>query len=291
MADETNNELDGTAQASLASGHPAFDLDAYLARIGLARAPSRDAAGLAALLQAHRMAIPFENVDLLLGRGADIAPSAVFDKLVRRKRGGYGFEQNSLFGLALKALGFQSRPLLARVWSGAGDAVPARNHMLHLVTIGDESFIVDAGLGRDFAPPLPLRDGATAEALGVSHRLDEDGEHGWTYSTRQPGSDEWVPQYSFTMERVWPADIDQANHYASTHPLSPYVGTLFAHIVLPSGGASLTDRSYSRRSSKGAEKSEISSPKMLQIRLSLMFGIDLSNEEIARIRLFDEAGN
>ena len=54
------------------SGAQAGRLAAYLERIGLAEAPPADAAGLQVLQHAHRMAIPFENVDVRLGREVQI---------------------------------------------------------------------------------------------------------------------------------------------------------------------------------------------------------------------------
>ena len=59
-----------------------FDLQAYLARVGLAQAPEATADGLARLHRAHSLAIPFENLDVILGRGIAIDSDSVFAKLV-----------------------------------------------------------------------------------------------------------------------------------------------------------------------------------------------------------------
>lgn len=63
-----------------------FDLDAYLERIRLPLAPTPDAEGLAILQRAHRLAIPFENLDVILGRGIAIDSESVFAKLVTARR-------------------------------------------------------------------------------------------------------------------------------------------------------------------------------------------------------------
>jgi len=57
--------------------------------VGLAAAPATDAGGLAALHNAQFFTFPFENFDVLAGNGVNLDPDAVFDKLVRRRRGGY----------------------------------------------------------------------------------------------------------------------------------------------------------------------------------------------------------
>ncbi len=141
-----------------------FDLDSYLARIGLGELPKADAAGLATLQRAHRLSIPFENLDVILGRGIAIDSARVFGKLVIGKRGGYCFEHNRLFGDALDALGFTARPLLGRVWINRPDAVPNRTHTLSLVTIDGQDWIADTGFGGSYCPPMPLADGE--EAVG-----------------------------------------------------------------------------------------------------------------------------
>ena len=47
-------------------------------------------------------------------------------------------------------------------------------------------------------------------------------------------------------------------------------------------------KNRTHRSANGVERNEIASLKMLRVRLSLMFGIDLSADEVASLGLFDE---
>lgn len=261
-----------------------FDLSAYLVRIGLEETPAADADGLVAIQRAHRLAIPFENLDILLGRGISVDPETIFEKLVRRRRGGYCFEQNSLFLAALRTLGFEARPLLARVWLMA-ERTPPKTHMVNLVTIGGEAWIADAGFGGSYTPPMRLEEGETRSLDGVRHRLTRDPEHGWMLMRCADG-ESWAPQYSFTTARVWPADIALANHYTSTVPDGRFTSNAIASIVLPHGFASLVNRDYSRNSAKGEERAHIASAKALQLRLSLVFGIDLTSQEIETLELF-----
>ncbi len=262
-----------------------FDIAAYLARIGLTDAPAPDAEGLFAVQRAHRLAIPFENLDILLGRGISLDPAHLFDKLILRRRGGYCFEQNIIFLSALHALGFEARPLLARTWLFADD-VPPKTHMLILVTIGGAEWIADAGFGGAYAPPMHLAEGDALGPDGAWHRLVRDPDFGWILERRTGNDSDWSRQYSFTAAKVWPSDIALANHFTATHPNSRFTGNMMASAILPNGLAALKNRDYTRYSASGIERSEISSAKMLQLRLSLVFGIDLSNEEIAALNLF-----
>ena len=137
-----------------------FDLDAYFERIRLGDRPACDLDGLAAVQRAHRLAIPFENLDIRLGRGIAIDSASVFAKLVTRRRGGYCFEQNRLFCDALTALGFAVRPLLARVWFAnlRGETRPHGSHLKHLPAAGPACLPrpVSGGAGKKAMPPAGI---------------------------------------------------------------------------------------------------------------------------------------
>ncbi len=262
---------------------PEIDLAAYLARIGLPAAPAPNPAGLAAVQRAHRLAIPFENLDIALGRGVSLDPDVVFDKLVTRRRGGYCFEQNQLFLRALGAIGLAARPLLARVWLGVSET-PPQTHTLNLVTIANEHWIADAGFGGSYTPPMRLLDGAIATTSdGARHRLRHD-DHGWMLE--RDGGGGFESQYSFTLAPVFPADLALSNHWTSTAPATRFTTLRIASIVLPNGFASLIDRRYTRASASAQTASEIESAKVYRLRLSLLFGIDLGAEEVAGLGLF-----
>lgn len=271
-----------------------FDLDAYLARIDMPARPTVDAAGLARLQRQHRLAIPFENLDVRLGRPIAIDGDAVFAKLVTRRRGGYCFEQNRLFGDALAALGFDARPLLARVWLGATETPPL-SHTFSLVHVDGRDWIADPGFGGSYAPVMLLEEGEAEAPDGARFRLAADGE-GWMLERHGPaGATDgrgagvgWQRQFGFTTADVSEAELAEGNRWASAAPESRFTRLTVAGIVLPRGLATLTDRHY-RRYAAGAETSgEITDPRVYRMRMSLMFGIDLTAEEAGT--LFAAAG-
>ena len=274
-----------------------FDLDAYLTRIALPARVTNDAAGLERLQRAHRLAIPFENLDVALGREIRIDSASVFAKLVTARRGGYCFEHNRLFGDALAAFGFASRPLLARVWLGvpAGGNVPPQTHTLSLVEIDGDPWIADAGFGGSYSPPMRLAEGfETIAPDRARFRLERNDDHGWmllrdgdTAATdgRAQG-DGWQRQFSFTLDTVAPADLALSNHWTSTAPGTRFTTTVVASIALPNGFASLTDRAYRRKSGDEERLSEITDGRVYRMRLGMMFGIDLTADEVARLELF-----
>ncbi|KRB85419.1 acetyltransferase [Sphingomonas sp. Root710] len=271
-----------------------IDLDAYLARIAIGVAPDPDAAGLAAVQRAHRLAIPFENLDVRLGRGISLDPAHVFDKLVHKRRGGYCFEQNQLFLRALTAIGFDARPLLARVWLMATD-IPPRTHTLNLVRIDGEDWIADAGFGGSYTPPMKLFDGSQATAPdGADFRLSLTEDHGWLLERRgEPAltdgrttSKDWQAQYSFTLENVAAIDLEMSNHWTSTRPDTLFTTRSVVSLCLPSGFASLVDRHYTRHNGDQHVEADIESATAYRLRLNFVFGIVVDDVEAGGLGLF-----
>jgi N-hydroxyarylamine O-acetyltransferase len=262
------------------------ELAGYLERIGLSAAPALDLDGLAAVQRAHRLAIPFENLDVILGRGISIAPDAVFAKLVTRRRGGYCFEQNQLFGRALAALGFTARPLLARVWAGGTGEVPPRTHTFNLVALEGHEWIADAGFGANYAPPLRLEAGTEAATDdGARHRLRTDRDHGWMIERQAPGED-WAPQYSFILDPVFPSDLAMANHWTASAPGSRFTSMRIVSRVLTDGLVSLTDRRLVHQRIGGRDEGEVASAEAYRAALADLFGMRLGADEVGRLGLF-----
>lgn len=261
-----------------------FELNAYLDRIGIAAPARADSTALAALQRAHRLAIPFENLDILLGRGIDLAPDAVFDKLVTRRRGGYCFEQNGLFAQALAAMGFATRRLMARVWILDPPQTPGRSHVLLLVTLSGVSWIADAGFGGGYAPPMPLVADRIVEDGGARHRLRRDADHGWMLE--RDGGNGWAKQFSFTLDVVHDSDIAMANHWTATAPDSLFTNSAVLGRILPDGDVSLIDRRLTRRQPGGGAQREIADPASYRATLAESFGIALTEEEVANLPFF-----
>ena len=221
-----------------------IDLDAYLARIdyGGSREASLDT--LTALHAAHVTAVPFENLDILLGRTISLDLAALQAKIVAGRRGGYCFEQNTLFQAVLERLGFRVVPLAARVRAGMGGVRP-RTHMLLRVELEEGACLADVGFGADgLMHPLPFAPGALSWTAGVGHRLRREDEL-WVLTANLGG--EWVDLYAFTLEPQHPVDYEMANHYTSTWPESKFVQTLTAQRACAAGRAILRNRDLAVR--------------------------------------------
>lgn len=214
-------------------------LGAYLERIGLNGAVAATEEGLALVHQRQSETIPFENLDILLGRGISLRPEDVFAKLVTARRGGYCFEQNSLLLSALTALGFTVRPLLARVWVGGITEPREKTHQLLLVETGGREWIADVGFGMaGMTLPIPFEYDRVNEQPGRSYRLRADDVFGTMLEWSVAGGP-WEKLYSFDLARVWQADFEMANHYVSTHPKSPFTSRPVCSLRTPDGWRTL----------------------------------------------------
>ena len=194
-----------------------LDLDAYFRRIGYAgsRAPSR--ATLDALHLAHATHIPFENLDILLGRPIRLDLDSLQAKLVAGRRGGYCFEQNRLFAAALEALGFAVTPLAARVRFGATSIRP-RTHMTLQVEVDGGRVLADVGFGvYGLLLPVSLEDPGESRQFAWTYRVADDAG---LHVLQLRDGEAWTNLYAFTLERHFPVDYEMASHYTSTHPSS-----------------------------------------------------------------------
>jgi N-hydroxyarylamine O-acetyltransferase len=191
-----------------------LDLRAYLARIGVA-----NGATLAELHRAHVAAIPFENLDIRLGRGIAVDLESIQAKLVHARRGGYCYEHGLLFAAALERLGYTVQRLLGRV-GGYTEQPRGRTHMALLVDVDGERWLADVGFGGGLLEPIPFATGGEHRQGGWTFRLREAGP-GWEVQERRP--DGWTTLYGFADERQYPADFVVANHFTSTFARSPFV--------------------------------------------------------------------
>jgi N-hydroxyarylamine O-acetyltransferase len=200
-----------------------LDLSAYLRRIDYAFDTTPNAQTLAKLHRAHLAAIPFENLDVVLGRGVDVELDSVQAKLVHRRRGGYCYEHALLFAAALERLGYPVDRLLARVGGDVKRPRP-RTHMALQVHAGAGRWLADVGFGSGLLEPLSFDAGGAHTQGGWTFELSPTAAGAWQLRERQ-GRD-WVTRYSLDEQRLRAADVVMANHFTSTYPHSPFVGQL-----------------------------------------------------------------
>lgn len=266
-----------------------LDLDAYLARIGFTGEVKPDLDTLRALHRAHIAAIPFENLEIMLGRPVDLGLAALQAKLVRQRRGGYCYEQNLLFAAVLERIGYPVKGLGARVRVGA-TALRAVTHMLTRVTVEDgQEWLCDVGFGaQGLREPIPLRDGIEARQGPWTFGLMSEDPGVLVLCSLRPGG--WEEIYAFTLEGRYPVDYVVMNHYTSTHPRSAFTHRPVVQRAAVDSRRSLIGMRMSVELPDGTrDERDVQEGELIDL-LAREFGIELSDEDAARLTRMRDAG-
>jgi len=275
--DHHNNT--GANEVNREWGIERLDLDAYLARVGFEGDLRADTETLRALHRAHADHIPFENLDVVLGRGVSLDIEGVQDKLVRQGRGGYCFEHNLLFAAVLERIGYRVRRLAARVQPGKPGP---RTHMLLVVEAEGKEWLADVGFGAALLEPILFSDGAVSRQGGWTYGLEHREDGVWLL--RSGTQDGWIDLYAFTMEPQRPIDYAVQNHYTATHPASPFVGQMVSIRTTPEIRHTLRGREFTIARPDGTAESRDLTDEDLSGALRRTFGIALEPDELARLR-------
>jgi N-hydroxyarylamine O-acetyltransferase len=269
-----------------------LDLDAYLARVGLAGELPPTLPTLRALVRAHVLSIPFENLEIVLGRPVLLGVEDLQTKLVRSPRGGYCYEHVSLFAAVLERLGFEAAGLAARVQVGRGTLRPASHALLRVRVPGVErEWICDVGFGEGQLEPVELADGAetTGEKWAFRlERLESDGGERWLLRALRP--DGPADMHVFGLDRRYAVDYLVLNHYISTHPRSPFTGRLVVQGVRPGARHVLHDTTLTTSRTDGAVETVRLEPGEVPKTLEEVYGIVLTTEDTARLVARLESG-
>lgn len=174
-----------------------FSVDSYLARIAYSGPTEPTAENLRALHRAHLLAVPFENLDISLGRKIVADEGAILTKVIDLRRGGFCYELNGAFAALLRALGFPVTLLSARVARESGGEGPEFDHLTLRVDL-KEAWLADVGFGDSFLEPLRLEQGIEQDDPAGRFRLMEDGSR-WYMQKSEPDGN-WKPQYSFSLQ-------------------------------------------------------------------------------------------
>jgi N-hydroxyarylamine O-acetyltransferase len=205
---------------------------------------------LRAVVAAHTATITFESIDPFLGRGVRIDTPSLMAKLVRGGRGGYCFEQNLLFIDALRALGLNARPRLARVIRGQGDeAMTSRTHVMAWVTLPEGAFLADVGFG-NMTPtaPLALDTNAAQTTPHERYRVTPAGDE---LILRAEIGGQWEALYRLGTEEPAPIDLEVGNWFTATHRGSPFTGNLVVARPAPGGRRTLFNTRLADRPVRG----------------------------------------
>lgn len=260
-------------------------LERYFERIGYTQTPRADLHTLQDLHLLHLQHIPYENIDVFCHQPVKLDTETLTQKILLRQRGGYCFEQNGLFLMVLRELGFRCEANLARVHRNRPEP-GGRTHQISLVELDGQTWLCDVGFGGSgFRQPLVLQPGVESEQLGEFYRLQEHEVHGY-YLQRKTERHDWLPLYTFKIELPLPVDIDMGNFYASTCPDYIFRNVIMATRMTTRGRVALLDHTFKCFDlvSGTVEMETVTNVAAYADRLRKHLGVALNDAEQVRLR-------
>ncbi|KAM5312040.1 arylamine N-acetyltransferase 1-like [Glossophaga mutica] len=282
-----------------------MDIEAYFERIGYKNSRNKlDLDTLTDILQHQIWAIPFENLNIHCGKPMELGLEAIFDQVVRRKRGGWCLQVNQLLYWALTTLGFQTTMLGGCVYSTpASKYSSAMMHLLLKVTMDGRHYIVDAGFGCSYQmwQPLELISGQDQPQVPCIFRLTE--ERG-TWYLDQIRREQYIPNqkflnsdllekkkyrqiYSFTLEPRTIEDFESVNEYLQTSPASFFTSRSFCSLQTPDGvyclvGFTLTFRKFNYKDNVDLVEFKTLNEEEIGEELKNIFNISLEGKLVPK---------
>jgi len=176
------------------------------------------------MINAHISKFSFSSVNVILNKTLSLEPEKLFERVIEQGTGGYCFEHNKIFYLALKYLGFEVRPLIARVMLN-NDPENGRSHRLTLLTLNNQQYIIDVGFG--VMSPRGLISLAQTESttLPFAHYQVELDDRN-TYRIIKINESKPVILYRLDLSEATETDCDISHFYSHQHQQAAFVNHL-----------------------------------------------------------------
>jgi len=249
-----------------------MDIPAYLSRIGFSGPTHPGADTLRALHLAHLYTVPFENLDISLGREITCDEERFLQKMVRQRRGGFCYELNGAFAALLRGLGFQVSLLSARVSREDGSASAEFDHMALRVDL-DEPWLADVGFGDSFLEPLRLTAEVAQEQGGHRFRMVAVGDVRMVQ--RQIDGGTWKSQYQFTLTPRQLPDFEARCQFQQTSPDSHFTRQRICTLPTADGRITLSDLKLIRSTAGVRHEKVLRDEQEWRTALLEYFGVSL----------------
>src|SRR6266852_3785163 len=255
-----------------------MDVQAYLRRIDYQGSLMPDIDLLRSLHRAHLFTVPFENLDIHLGREIVCDESRSLRKIVNEKRGGFCYELNGGFAALLRALGFRVTLLSCRVARQDGSYGPEFDHLTVRVDI-EEPWLVDVGFGDCFLEPLRLESRSEHEQSGRVYRLisrvTSPASTDDTFELEVMAEGRWKKEYAFTLQPRELSDFAGMCHYHQTSPDSHFTRQRICSLATPEGRLTLSDEKLIETRGGSRQETLLSGDEEWRTKLRELFEVVL----------------
>jgi len=266
-----------------------MDIAAYFDRIRYTGPVAPRAMTLRALHRHHMLAVPFENLDIGLGREIILDPDRFVKKIVEHRRGGFCYELNGAFASLLTALGFRVELLSIRVADRKG--VPSRefDHLALYVETGaarrqnaglgpgvvPPGWLVDVGFGDNFMEPLRFENGLEQQDAAGRFRLVH-GRERWRLERRDEAS-EWQLQYDFRLKPRRLSEFAGMCRHHQTSCESHFTRNRICSLATPNGRITVSGMRLVVRSNGARQEQTLTGEAQVDRVLRHHFGIVLDH--------------
>jgi N-hydroxyarylamine O-acetyltransferase len=249
-----------------------MEIASYLARIGYTGSTDPTIDSLRLLHLAHLRTVPFENLDISLGREIVCDEERFFHKIVHLRRGGFCYELNGAFAALLRALGFPVSLLSARVSREDGSASPEFDHLALKVDL-DETWLADVGFGDSFLEPLLLKPDIEQGQPTGRFRIAAVGDT--RIVQRQVDDGPWKSQYQFTLASRQLSDFESRCRFQQTSPESHFTRQRICTLPTQDGRMTLSDLKLIRTTGQAREERMLRDEDEWHAALEQYFGVTL----------------
>jgi N-hydroxyarylamine O-acetyltransferase len=208
-----------------------IDYSKYLERINYPDEINTSVEVLTKLQHFHLLNVPFENLDIHVGRKIELANT--FDKIVNKGRGGFCYELNGLFFQLLEAIGFSVKLISARAYNKDKGFGPEFDHMAIIATIQHTKYLVDVGFGEFAYSPLKIEMDLLQADRGGNYiiKIYNDGY----LCVGKMQENNFTPEYIFTETSRQMNDFVDMFNYHQTSSLSHFTQKRLCSILTDTG--------------------------------------------------------
>lgn len=246
--------------------------DTYLQRLDLRAPLAPSLSFLQSLTSRHIAAHTFNNLSVLLREPMSLDLDAIYHKIVVRRAGGFCFEHNKLVMECLKAIGYETRLVMARVLNNHVRDVP-RTHRITLVNLNGDTYLVDCGFGASVPQgPVQVNTSRIQNVRDKQYQIMPVGAD--EYDVAEYRNGEPFILYRFDSACYSDADCTAGHHYSISHPDAVFVRNLVVSLNGDSRCLAFVNHTFSESANGDTHTSVIISPRQLESVLSEKFSLN-----------------